>query len=193
MDTDNNSLYQVQVDNRYNFKTLYKSTDYLDENGDSPLRQGNQDCIYYEPYQLSQMIEGTMIALSRFHLNCRSLSSNWDAFYNLLCDLHNKEFIIGVSEIFRANRDTRIVLPAYHNTITRCRNDEGRGSVDLFLKDTIRFKVREDLSVFIPHVYEPLFVEVENESHKKIIAGFIYRYLPCLILWKLSTLRVNQA
>jgi len=31
------------------------------------------------------------------------------------------------------------------------------------------------LRVFIPHVYESLFVEVENESHKKIIAGVIYR------------------
>ena len=103
MDTESISLDQVQVDNRYNIKTLYESTDYLDENGDSPL-----DCKYYEPYQLSQMIEGTKITWSSFHLNCRSLSSNWDAFYNLLCDLHNKEFsfgVIGVSEVFRADRD----------------------------------------------------------------------------------------
>ena len=167
MDTESISLDQVQVDNRYNFKTLYESTDYLDENGDSPLEQGNQDCKYYEPYQLSQMIEGTKIALSSFHLNCRSLSSNWDAFYNLVCDLHNKEFsfdVIGVSEVFRVDRDPRIVLPGYHNIITRCRNEDGRGGVGLFIKDSINFKVREDLSVFIPHVYESLFVEVENEA-----------------------------
>jgi len=74
MDTDNISLDQVQVDNRYNFKTIFESTDYLDENGDSPLGQGNQDCIYYEPYQLSQMVECTKIALSSFNLNCRILS-----------------------------------------------------------------------------------------------------------------------
>ena len=33
----------------------------------------------------------------------------------------------------------------------------------------------EDLGVFIPHVYESLFVEVENEYHKKIITGVLYR------------------
>jgi len=124
----------------------------LDENGNSPLGQVNQDCKYYEPYQLFQMIEGSKIALSSFHLNRRSLSSNWDAFYNILCDLHNKEFSFDI--------------------ITRCRNDDGIG---LYIKDSINFKVREDLSIFIPHVYESLFVEVENESHKKIIAGVIYR------------------
>jgi hypothetical protein len=150
----------------------------LDDNGDSPLRQGNQECKYYEPDQFSQIIEGTTIALSSFHLNCRSLSSNWDAFHNLLCDLHNKDFsfdIIGVSEVFRADRDTRVVLSGYHNIIMRCRNDESRGGVGLFIKDSINFKVRDDLSVFIPHVYESLFIEMENESHKKIIAGVIYR------------------
>ena len=31
------------------------------------------------------------------------------------------------------------------------------------------------MSVFILHVYESLFVEVENESHKKVIGGVIYR------------------
>jgi hypothetical protein len=80
-----------------------------------------------------------------------------------------------VSEVFHVDRDPRIVLPGYHNIITRCRNEDGRGGVGLFIKDSINFKVREDLSVFIPHVYESLFVEVENESHKKIIAGVIYR------------------
>ncbi|KAK2149304.1 hypothetical protein LSH36_455g01026 [Paralvinella palmiformis] len=68
-----------------------------------------------------------------------------------------------------------VLYVRYHNIITRCRNEDGRGGAGLFIKDSINFKVREDLSVFIPHVYESLFVEVENESYKKIIAGFIYR------------------
>ena len=138
-----------QFDRGNCFKTLYESKDYLDEIGNSPPGEGNQDCIYYEPYQFPKMIEGTKMALSSFHLNYRSLSSNWDAFYNLLCDLHNKEFsfyVIGVSEIFRTDRESRIVLPGYHNVITRCRNEDGRGGVGLFRKDSINFKVREDLS-----------------------------------------------
>jgi len=33
----------------------------------------------------------------------------------------------------------------------------------------------EDLRVFIPHVYESLFIEMENECDAKLIAGVIYR------------------
>ena len=204
METVNISLDQVQVDERYNFKTVYELTDYLDTSGDSPLGQGNQECKYYEPDQFSQIVEGKNVSLSSFHLNCRSLSSNWDAFHHLLCDLHNKNFsfdLIGVSEVFRADRDPRVVLSGYHNILTRCRNDDGRGGVGLFVKDSINFRVREDLSVFIPHVYESLFIEVELGSHKKLIAGVVYRpntlpranvdLFPLLSLtsWKLLILR----
>jgi len=158
----NHSLDQVQVDNRYNFKPLYQSMDCLDENGDSPYGQGNQDCKYYEPYQLSQMIECTKIALSSFHLNCRSSSSNWDAFYNILCDLDNKEFsfdVIGVSEVFRVNRNPRIVLTGYHNIITRCRG--------LFIKDSIIFLKLGKTWVYSFHMFMN----------------------PCLSKWKMNLIR----
>ena len=128
METVSISLNQVQVDERYNFKTVYELTDYLDSNEDSPLGQGNQECKYFEPDQFSQIIAGKNISLSSFHLKCRSLSSNWDAFHHLLCDLHNNTFtfdLTGVSEFFRADRDPRVVLSGYHNILTRCRNDDG--------------------------------------------------------------------
>ena len=69
---------------------------------------------------------------------------------------------IGISEVFRCDLDQRIQLPGYHKIITRCRDtsDWHRGGVALFIKDTSSYKIRNDLSVFITHVYESLFVEV---------------------------------
>ena len=128
----------------------------MDENDDSPLEQSSNECKYYAPDEFLSVINGQTISLSSFHLNCRSLSSNWDAFLNLMCELQNSEFsfdIIGLSEVFCADRDSRLVLPGYHNIITRCRDDGGRGGVGLFIRDTINYRVRTDLSVFIPHVY----------------------------------------
>ena len=58
----------------------------------------------------------------------------------------------------------RISLPGYHNLIARCRDNGPRGGVGLFIKETINHKIREDLSVFIPHVFESLFVEIENSK-----------------------------
>ena len=54
-------------------------------------------------------------------------------------------------------------------------NDDCRGGVALFIKDTVDFKIRNDLSVFIPHVYESIVIEISPESGKKIIVGVIYR------------------
>ena len=114
-----------------------------------------------------------------FHLNCRSVSSNWESFCDLLCDLHQEDKfsfdVVGMSEVYRCERDSRLALPGYHNLITRCRDDDGRGGVGLSIKESINFKVRHDLSVFIPHVFESLFVEINMNSNMKSIVGIIYR------------------
>ena len=46
--------------------------------------------------------------------------------------------------------------------ITRCRSDGPRGGVGLFIRDNIKYKIREDLGFFIPHVIETIFVEIIN-------------------------------
>ena len=106
------------------------------------------------------------------------LSSNWESFTNLICELHSDTFMfnfIGISEIFRHSGDMRLNLPGYHNLISRSRDDGPRGGVGLFIQNHITFKIREDISVFIPHVFESVFVEVSTKSSKNEIIGVIYR------------------
>ena len=67
----------------------------------------------------------------------------------------------------------RISLPGYQHLIARCREDGPRRGVGLFIKETINYKIREDLSVFIPHVFESLFVEIENQMGRNAILGVI--------------------
>ena len=46
----------------------------------------------------------------------------------------------------------------------------------MFIKNEINYKIRDDLSVFIPHVFESLFIEIGSKSdHKRSIIGVIYR------------------
>ena len=44
-----------------------------------------------------------------------------------------------------------------------------------FIKDDISFNIREDLSTFIPHVFESVFIEISPKSGKHSIVGVIYR------------------
>ena len=44
-----------------------------------------------------------------------------------------------------------------------------------FVKDTINFKIRDDLSVFIPHIFESIFIEIIPKFGKHTIIGVVYR------------------
>ncbi len=59
--------------------------------------------------------------------------------------------------------------------LSRCRDDGPRGGIGLFIRDNKDYKIREDLSVFIPHIFESLFVEIINKSSRNIIVGVVYR------------------
>jgi len=69
----------------------------------------------------------------------------------------------------------RLKLSGYQELISRCRDDGPRGGVGLFVRDGINFKIREDICVFLPHIFESLFIEIINESAKNTIVGVVYR------------------
>ena len=67
-------------------------------------------------------------------------------------------------------------------TCVRDLYDDFRGGVALFIKESLDFKIRDDLSVFIPHVFKSLFVELVSESGQPVIVGVIYIYLGLLFM-----------
>ncbi len=82
-------------------------------------------------------------------LSIRSLCR--EAFRDLLTDLHGEHFafdIIGISEVFRCDNDRRLKLPGFHDLLKHTRDDDSRGGVGLFIREHIKYKIREDLSIF---------------------------------------------
>ena len=176
----NISLEQVKSGQKFNFQALYEMEDVtISEDNDSPYTNMNSDCDYCDPAKFNEIVTDFQCGTSYFHLNCRSLSSNWDSFKTLLCELHGDNFnfdFIGVSEIFDCSRDDRLHLPGYHDLISRTRQNSNRGGVGLFIANNITFFIREDLSAFIPHIYESLFIEFSTGNNKRNqIVGVIYR------------------
>ena len=57
----------------------------------------------------------------------------------------------------------------------RCRDDGARGGVGLFSRENINFIIREDISVFTPHIFESIFIEINNPTGKNTVMGLIYR------------------
>ena len=177
---DNVSLDRVRDCEQFDLVSLYDlhgETDDISET-DSPFTLGSKSCSYYEPNDFNDICNSIKNPLSLYHMNCMGLSSHWDSFRNLMVDLHTKHFsfdVIGISEIFRCEHDTRLSFPGYHDLLSRCRTDSSRGGVGLFIKDSFNFKIREDLSIFIPHIIETLFVEIINKHERNTIIGVVYR------------------
>jgi len=83
--------------------------------------------------------------------------------------------IIGLTEIFGVTHDECSLL-GYHPLEFITRNDtiNSRGGVGIFIKDCYQYKIRQDLSIFIPHVFESIFVEIQT-GNKNVIVGTVYR------------------
>ena len=170
--------------NQYESNEAYDLLKLLEANKDddyiiSPFSNMSSNCEYYEPSDFNRVTNGTKgTNMSCFHLNCRGLSKNWENFDHLIKTLHGTDFsfdFVGISECFRHTHDSRINLDGYHDLISRNRESDYRGGVGLFIKQSIQFKVCNDLSVFIPNVFESVFVEAHCGKNAKQIIGVIYR------------------
>ena len=151
----------------------------FDKVDDSPLNNLNVICGYHEPHELVINLKlSSESHLSYFHLNCRGLlSHNWENFVALTQEMHNETFAfdhIGISEAFRCDMDSRLTLLGYHPLITRCRQNERGGGVGVFIKCDIQYTIRDDLSIFLPHVFEAVFVETTSSGVRNSIVGVIY-------------------
>ena len=130
---------------------------------------------YLQPHEITDAIVKDEALLSCLHLNCRGLVHNWSHFEDLLCSIDYQFDFIGISECFKLRDDPRIKLDGYHDVISRCREGSSRGGVAMFINDRYDYEIRNDLSVFIPHVFESLFIEVSLPGSKNQIIGVIYR------------------
>lgn len=98
----------------------------------------------------------------------------------MIANLSTEDFsfdIIGLSEIFKIHDLGNYHIDGYHpiQYKTRPIHDDGRGGVGVYIKNNLDFDIREDLSIFIPHVIETIFFEVKTKNNGKIVVGVLYR------------------
>ena len=155
--------------------SVYNMDNNADYENDSLLQSLPCKSEYVQPCELAKTMKYSDAQLSCFHLNCRGLVSNWSSFNDLLNNIDNHFHFIGVSECFKIHNDPKIKIPGYHEVLCKNRNDSSRGGVALFVSERYDFKSRDDLSVFIPHVFESLFVEIILPGRKNELIGVIYR------------------
>ena len=150
-----------------------------DEMCESPLNYIN-DCHYYDTHTFTEMANLTTEPFSVFCINCRCLNTNIEPLKDLLADLSNDHFqldIIGLTETFTLKEGIDYDLDGYHPLISNSRpaDDDYHGGVGVYVKRHISCKHREDISTFIPHHFESIFIEISIPKKSNIVIGVIYR------------------
>ena len=116
--------------------------------------------------------------ICRMHLNIRSLPDKFDELKLLLSQLDNVNvniYFILICETYLTERNHDLYhLPGY-NFISRHRKQTKCGGVGMYISDKYNYIIRDDISLFVEHSFESVFVEVLINNAVNIIVGEIYR------------------
>ena len=166
---NNITLDQIKVSSDYDLQPMYN--DQCMEAHESPLTFDEIACNYYDPEDAGKYVSMHNVRknFSIFSLNCRSLPKHWDQFKHLMAELSSSTFafdIIGLCEIFDVKKDDEFILEGYSPLITNTRrkhnlDDDDHGGVGIYIKNELSYKKRPDISIFIPHVIETIFIEIQ--------------------------------
>ena len=83
----NVTLDRIGANGEFDLISMYNNENDT-EDGDSPFQFNSFNCSYYEPPDFQCYINTDLLRDHIFllHLNCRSLSANWDSFHELICN-----------------------------------------------------------------------------------------------------------
>ena len=173
--TDNTLLENVQK-----LKSLNLESSFFDnENSDNI---GNH-CQYYSESDFLEKIKTIDYNhFSTLSLNIRSLPGNWLEFQNFLKASFGtfNPTVICLQEIWSKPCFESFSLPDYHPFHFKIRDPSGinrnsGGGVGLWVIKSVSFEPVNQLSIFIPRVFESQFIKIKTDKNKYTLVGNIYR------------------
>ena len=132
-------------------------------------------CSYYSNEFLTNLSQDRWNnSLSFYHVNARSLVSNFDSL-NLSLEAISKDFtVIGITETWFTKNPTNSTMCNLNNYILHYSSRTNRGGgVALYVNKSLQIRPREDLSIFQENVVESLFIEVMLHR-KTLIVDVVY-------------------
>ena len=160
---------------------LYDLKNSTKDNISNPLYDNTgHTCEYISESDLSvKMNNISHNYFSVLSLNIRSLSGNWNKLQNFLPTFgKSPPSIICLQEIWHSPQLENFKLENYHPFKFASRANTGRGvggGVGLYVSEGLHFETLKELSIFLPRIFESLFIKIKLASNKFLIVGNIYR------------------
>ena len=167
-------LGQIEGDKEYNFLRKY------DEDEDI-FSQNMNSCKYYEMEEISQIFSKKSNNFSTYSHNIRSLNGHWENILDIIYSATPVKFsVLAFQEIWSVPKTFSI--PGYCKFEFSTRDKNGPlnpncgGGVGLFIDEKFKdYEILEEESVFIPHVYESIWVKIKMKNGPDKIIGNVYR------------------
>jgi hypothetical protein len=173
MNADSISLEQIQQNKNFNSKSFFTE----DEN--NPYNNLSHNCEYFDVNEFRNKVGFLSNQFSSLSFNIRSLPNKFEAFTHLLTDLNHSSFkfsVLGLQELWSV--PFTMSIPGYSKLEYKVResskNNAG-GGVGLFIDENYEYEILDQFSVFIPNLFESIFVKIKLEKNKFTIVGNLYR------------------
>ena len=141
----------------------------------SPYTQYKINSLYFDTNSLIQKNRNHCQPLF-MSLNCQSLSSKHTSIKTLMKELANSNVhidILALQETWRLPYTDLIQIPGYHFTYKQRSTNRG-GGVGFYIKNSISYKLHEDLSHFTDNVFESITIEAKIQKKTYLLTS-IYR------------------
>ena len=162
--TDIININRIQTNKKFNLTPLYNETKHTENEiyNDLPFSLNTSECKYFTSVEFCKYVKPENVSLSMFCLNCCRLEAHWDTLQESLLTMSSTGLtldFIGLTKVFKIQDVLHYQINGYHNLLfnTRLDTDDGHGGVGLYISETFTYSKREDLSLFIHHVFESIF------------------------------------
>ena len=168
------SLGEIKDDLSYNFKNKF------DEENEV-FAENLHSCNYFELDEMKSKFKNYSEGFSTYSHNIRSLNGHWDDVFDLLHSAQPIKFsVIAFQEIWSVQKSYK--LPGYCKLEYISRDMNGPpnpncgGGVGLFIDEKYKdYEILQEESVFIPHVYESIWIKIKMKHGPDKIIGNVYR------------------
>ena len=168
------TLGQIENNKNFNFRTKY------DE--DNEIYTDNMDmCKYYEMHELKNNFAKYKDGFSTYSHNIRSINGHWDDILDSIKLAQPFKFsVLAFQEVWSVQRSYEIPGYSKFEYITRDKDGPPKpncgGGVGLFIDKKYRdYEIMTEESVFLPHVYESIWVKIKIKNGPDKIIGNVYR------------------
>ena len=131
---------------------------------------------YYSPNEfLARKFSKSKFSI--LHLNIVTIQSHINELRQLLAILNFPFDLIAISETkLKTDCDIAVNIDLDGYKLEKTPTDSFFGGVAIYIRNSLKYSVRKELSLSDKNVAESIFIEIERTNKKNIIAGCIYRH-----------------